>query len=105
GDQARGERAEHGGDPAAAKRSDGHASVSSCPDPGDALSQPSRKSSLCCPSSGGAVTSSRRSPSKLTGGRTVRKRPPLGCGASMKSCRCCACGSSGTSAVVYIGAC
>ena len=45
----------------------------------DALVQPSRNSSLCSPSSGGAVTSSARSPSKETGERTVRNLPVTGC--------------------------
>ena len=72
---------------------------------GRRVSQPSRSAASCSPSSGGAVTSSARSPSNETGERTVRKRPIVGCSVSTKSCRCLACGSSGTSAVVYIGAC
>ena len=40
------------------------------------------------PAAAARVTSSARSPSNLTGERTVRKRPIVGCSVSTNSCRC-----------------
>src|SRR5690606_5101348 len=62
-------------------------------------------SSLCSPTTGGGSTAVLRSPSKETGGRTVRISPMVLCWADTRIPRCLACGSSKASLVSYMGAC